>query len=79
MSLDKHVTNICKAFFFHLRNISKIRDRLSQADTEKLVHAFITSKLDSVNSLLHGLPTSLIDRLQNVQNAAASIITRTKK
>ena len=79
MSLDKHVTNICKAFFFHLRNISKIRDRLSQADTEKLVHAFITSKLDSANSLLHGLPTSLIDRLQNVQNAAASIITRTKK
>ena len=46
MSLDKHVTNICKACFFHLRNISKIRDCLSQADTEKLVkvHAFITSK-----------------------------------
>ena len=79
MSLDKHVTNICKACFFHLRNISKIRDCLSQADTEKLVHAFITSKLDSVNSLLHGLPTFLIDRLQNVQNAAARIITRTKK
>ena len=79
MSLDKHVANICKACFFHLRNISKIRDCLSQADTEKLVHAFINSKLDSVNSLLYGLPTFLIDRLQNVQNAAARIITRTKK
>ena len=52
---------------------------LTQADTEKLVHAFITSKLDSANSLLHGLPTFLLDRLQNVQNAAARIITRTKK
>ena len=42
---------------------------------------FITSKLDSAtcNSLLHGLLTSLIDCLQNVQNAAARIITRTKK
>ena len=79
MSLDKHVTNICKACFLHLRNISIIRDCLSQADTEKLVHAFITSKLDSANSLLYGLPTFLIDRLQNVQNAAARIITRTKK
>ena len=75
MSLDEHVTNTCKACFFHLRNISKIRDSLSPADTEKLVHAFITSKLDSANSLLYGLPTFLIDRLQNVQNAAARIIT----
>ena len=69
----------CKACFFHLRNISKIRDCLSPANTEKLVHAFITSKLDSANSLLHGLPTFLIDRLRNVQNSAARIITRTKK
>ena len=79
MSLDKHVTNTCKACFFHLRNISKIRDCLSLADTEKLVHAFITSKLDSTNSLLYGLATFLIDRLQNVQNAMACIITCTKK
>ena len=65
--------------FFHLRNISKIRDCLSPADTEKPVHAFITSKLDSANSLLYRLPTFLIDRLQNVQNAAACIISRTTK
>ena len=56
MSLEKHVTNTCKACFFHLRNISKIRNCLSLADTEKLVHAFITSKLDNANSLLYGLP-----------------------
>ena len=78
MSLDKHVTNTCKACFCHLRNISKIRYCLSPADTEKLVHAFITSKLDSANSLLYGLPTFLTDRLQNVQNAGACIITHTK-
>ena len=60
--------------------MSKIRDCLSPADTEKLVHAFIqASKLDSANSLLYRLPTFLIDRLQNVQNAATRIITRTKK
>lgn len=79
MSLDKHVTSTCKACFFHLRNISKIRDCLSLADTEKLVHAFITSKLDNTNSLLYGLPKFLIDRLQNVQNAAARVVTRTRK
>ena len=79
MSLAKHVTNICKTCFFHLRNTSKIRDCLSLADTEKLVHAFITSKIDSAKSLLYGLPKFLIDRLQTVQNAVARVITRTKK
>ena len=79
MSLAKHVTNISKTCFFHLRNISKIRDCLSLADTEKLVHAFITSKIDSANSLLYGLPKFLIDGLQTVQNAAARVSTRTKK
>ena len=74
MSLAKHVTSICKACFFHLRNISKIRDCLSLADTEKLVHAFITSKIDSAISLLYGLPKFLIDRLQTVQNAAARVL-----
>lgn len=75
----KHVTSTCKVCFFHFRNISKIGDCLSSADTERLVHAFITSKLDSANSLLYGLPTILISHLQNVQNAAARIITGTKK
>ena len=79
MSFDQHVTNVCKACFFHLRNIAKIRDYLSTADTEILVHALITSKLDSCNSLLYGLPKSMIDRLQNVQNSAARLITRNKK
>ena len=65
--------------FFHLRNIRRIRDCLSLADTEKLVHAFITSKLDNANSLLYGLPKFLINRLQNVQNAAARVVTRTRK
>ena len=79
MSLDEHVTNICKTCFFHLRNIARIRDSLSQKDTEILVHAFITSKLDSCNSLLYGLPEFLIDRLQAVQNCAARLITRSRK
>ena len=50
---------------------------LSTADTEILVHALITYKMDSCNSL-YGLPKSMIDRLQNVQNSAAHLITRNK-
>ena len=73
ITLVEHVITICKTCFLHLRNIAKIRDSLSQKDTEILVHAFISSKLDSRNSLLYGLPHSLIDRLEAVQNGASRL------
>ena len=36
--------SICKSAFFHLRNISRIRKYLSRTVTERLIHAFVTSK-----------------------------------
>ena len=62
-----------------MHNISKIRNVLSQKDTEKLVHAFITSRLDYCNSLLSGSSRKSLKTLQLVQNAAARVLTRTKK
>ena len=79
MSMNKHITNICKSCFFHLTKIARIKDYLSTSDIQTLVHAFITSKLDNFNSLLYGQPKFLIDRLQNVQNCAARLVTGSKK
>ena len=56
VSMLPQVNSICKSAFFHLRNISRIRKYLSRTATERLIHAFVTSKLDSYNSLLYGLP-----------------------
>ena len=39
----------------------------------------MTSRLDYCNALLGGCPASLINRLQLVQNAAARVLTRTRK
>ena len=74
-----HITDICKSSFYHLRNISYIRKYLSATTTELLVHMFVSSKLDYCNSLLYGLPAYAIKRLQHVQNAAARLVTLTKK
>ncbi len=52
---------------------------LSVSDAEKLVHAFMTSKLDDCNALLGGCPASSINKLQIVQNAAARVLTRSRK
>ena len=42
-------------------------------------HAFITSRLDSVNAVLYGLPKFLIEKLQRVQNFSAWLITGSYK
>ena len=34
MSMDKHVTNICKNCFFHLRKIARIKEYLSTSDIQ---------------------------------------------
>ncbi|KAI5606729.1 hypothetical protein C0J50_7540, partial [Silurus asotus] len=64
---------------FHLINISKLRNMLSVSDAEKLVHAFMTSRIDYCNALLGGCPVSLINKLQLVQNVAARVLTRSRK
>lgn len=48
-------------------------------DLQTVIHAFITSRLDYCNSLYFGLPKSSLDRLQLVQNAAARLLTGTRK
>ena len=70
MSDEHQGQNIFKVALY-LRNLSKIRKCRTQKDTETLVHAFVTSKLDNCNSLLAELPQYLLDRVQRVQNAAA--------
>ena len=52
---------------------------LSMKNAEQLVHAFMTSRLDYCNALLGGCSARLINKLQLVQNAAARVLTRTRK
>ena len=51
-----------------------IRNFLSKESTEKLIHAFVSSRIDSCNALLFGIPEKDISKLQIVQNSAARII-----
>ena len=79
MSMKAHVNKLCQSASFALRAIGQIRHYLDRASAEKLVHAFVTSRLDYCNSLLYGLPDKLINKLQRVQNSAARLVTRSKK
>ena len=78
-NFECQVSSVCKASFFHIRNVSRIRKYLSVESTKILVHAFVTCRLDNGNALLYGLPKYLIERLQAVMNCAARLILRKQK
>ncbi len=77
LSFSSHVKAVTKSACYHLKNIARIRCLVSSQDLEKLVHAFITSRVKYC--LLTGLPKKTIRQLQLIQNTAARSLTRTRK
>ena len=74
LTFDKHIAEVCKNAFYYLFNIRHIRKYLTCDCTEKIIHAFVTSRLDYCNSLFWGLPDTQFSKLQRVQNACARLI-----
>ena len=68
------VSKVASSCFYYIYNIRRIRKYLSREVCETLVNSLITSRLDYCNSLLYGCPSSLLARLQRVQNSAARLI-----
>ena len=79
MSMEPHVRSVCRSAKYHLRNISKIRPFLDHSATERVIHAFISCRLDTANSLLIGSPKYLVSMLQGVQNSAVRLLFRAPK
>ena len=77
-NLGNIVNNICRSSMSALKRISQIRNFLSKESTEKLIHAFVSSRIDSCNALLFGLPEKDTSKLQIVQNSGARIVERAR-
>ena len=75
----KHINKICHSTSCSIHQIGKIRNRLSRSTTERLIHAFLSSTLYYCNSILHGLPSNELEKLQWLQNTAARPTARAKK
>ena len=81
LSTSRHFSNMCKAAYIQIRHISSIRHLLTTQATQTLVCCLVLSRLDYCNSvsLLSGCPQYLVDKLQQVQNAAARFVCKAKK
>ena len=75
LRMSSHVDNVCRVALIAIRKIGQIRHYLDDDTTLRLVHAFVTSRLDSCNSLLYGLPDKELSKVQRVQNTAARLVS----
>ncbi|EFX66039.1 hypothetical protein DAPPUDRAFT_263774 [Daphnia pulex] len=62
--MDKHVSDLCRRCFYHIRRIALIRKYLDHDATARLISAFVLSLLDNGNSFLVGLTEKHFDRLK---------------
>ena len=79
MDMEAQVNSVCRASYAQLRKIGHIRRYLTDDATKSLVNSLVTSRLDYCNSLLNGIPSSLLNKLQIVQNTGARIISKTAR
>ena len=73
------VTSVSGQCFYQLSQLRSVRQSLDTESTTTLIRAIVSSCVDYCCSLLTGSPRSVTDKLQRVLNAAARVITNTKK
>ena len=75
----KHVSNICRSAFYHIRDLSHIRIHLNKATAISLTNALVSSRLDYCNSLLFCCSEKYKTSLQRVQNCLDRVVTRSSR
>ena len=79
LTMNNHVSHLCKTLNFQLRNISRIRKYLDIESCHHIVRSLVLSRLDYGNSLLIGTTDANQKRLQRIQNRAARLIFSLKR
>ena len=75
LNFDKHVSNVCSSSYFHIRALHHIRPYLDSVTSKVIACAIVGSRLDYANSVLSGVSSRNIHRLQRVQNSLARVVT----
>jgi len=77
--MRSHVQRTVSGYFAEPCQLRQIRNSVPTAMFQSVVVALVLSRLDYGNSVMVGLPTHLVRRLQSVQNAAARLICRLRR
>ena len=74
MTFDEHVNKVVSEYWYHLRNIRKIKCYLTSEEAHKLIHAMISSKVDYCNVLMYGMKSSTITKKTSIAKLHASSV-----
>ena len=77
MTMPSHVSRLCRSQSFVVFKVSRIGKLSNQSTTLKLIHAFVTSRMDYCHSLLFGLPSREIRKILIIANCAARHVNKT--
>ena len=77
--MAEQVTAICRACYYQLRQLRSVVQSLTPEASKTLVHVFISCHLDNCNASLYGIADNQFQRLQSVQNAAARLVTGSRR
>ena len=78
-TFSSHITKVCRACYYHLKDLRRIRKFLSVETAALLANSMISSRIDYCNSLLYGVNKYNVAKLQKIQNALCRIIFRLDK
>ena len=79
LGLEKQVSNVSATCFHHLRQLRHIRRSVSTESATALLRAFVTCRIDYCNVVFVAAPKSVTGKLQRVLNAAARVVSGTRK
>ena len=72
--MDKHVNEVSRAKFYHLRALRHIRPAITASDANMIACSAVGLRLDYANAVLYGVSSKNLDHLQRIQNALAQSV-----
>jgi hypothetical protein len=55
INMHEHVTSVCRAAYYHLKDIHCLKAFLTEETIVTVVHAFVTSRIDYCDFLLYSI------------------------
>ena len=77
--MSHHISSVCRSAYLEMRRISTIRPFLTTSATATLVCSWVLSWIDYCNSVLAGITSNQIARLQRILDNSARLIFRKKR
>jgi len=74
LTFDDHVSAVCKSAYYHIRAMRYIRPAITEDMAKSVACALVGARLDYANSVLFGVTSKNVTRLQRAQNAAARVV-----